>query len=431
MPNRKKRARLRRRSTGILTALIIILILIAAAIIWILVQSDAPEATDSKPIAAIDPQQLTFDQTPDPSAPLVVQDSDVQLIAEATPTPAPVATVTPEPEMQSADDVQTDQINSLCPTAQPGDYYLPVFNRALRTANDELMIAITLDNCDRADVMANYVRAAEYYGIKLTLFPTGDALADESMQASFVQCVKSLGYEIENYVYSKRNADYKLSNAELALQLWKQNITLSYIMGADYEQHFYRPVNLASADDQRTHYLLREMNLYGIGGYTYNYDGQTLERLMDTLESGNIYRFDMSQKAYNLFLEFVEAATKKGYECVTMNKLFRLNENVLGTSLTLDQQILPTFDGYVPTYYELKVNTRSYAVFALQRRLHALGYIKNPDAQTEYQADGLYGSQTSIAVSAFQARCGLPATGNADAETQERLFSNDAPIADY
>lgn len=431
MPNRKKRARLRHRSTGILTALIIILLLIAAAIVFILIKTKPTQASSApQPNATAYPQQLTFEQTENTSAPLVVQNEDVQLIAEATPTPAPSST--PEPEVIQADEeAQDDRLNSLCPTAQPGDYYLPIFNRAERTPDDELMIAITLDNCDRSTMMAAYVQTAEYYGIKLTLFPTGDALASESMKESFAQCVKSLGYEIENYVYSKRSPDYKLSNAELALQLWKQNITLSYILGADYEQHFYRPVNLASADDQRTHYLLREMNLYGIGGYTYNYDGQTLERLMSTLKSGNIYRFDMSQKAYNLFVEFVEAATKKGYECVTMNRLFRLNEDVLGTELTLDQQILPTFDGYTPTYYELKVNTRSYAVFALQRRLHALGYLKNPDAQTEYQADGLYGAQTSIAVSAFQARCGLPATGNADAETQERLFSNDAPVADY
>lgn len=436
MPNRKKRAQLRHRGTGVLTALIIILALIAAAIVFLLVKTNPMKDPDApEPDATVYPQNISFSQTENTAAPLVVQNDSIQLIAEATPTPMPLITPAPTPEpaaeMEAASDADGGRLNRLCPTAKPGDYYLPVFNRAERTPDDEMMIAITLDNCDRSSMMANYVRAADYFDIKLTLFPTGEALANESMKDAFAQCVKSLGYEIENYVYNKRNPDYKLSNAELALQLWKQNITLSYILGADYEQHFYRPVNLASADDQRTHFLLREMNLYGIGGYTYNYDGQNLERLMSTLKSGNIYRFDMSQKAYNLFLEFVEAATKKGYECVTMNRLFRLNEAVLGTELTLDQQVLPTFDNYVPTYYELKVNSRSYAVFALQRRLHALGYLKNPDAQTEYQADGLYGRQTSIAISAFQARCGLPATGNADAATQERIFSNDAPVADY
>ncbi len=436
MPNRKKRAQLRRRGTGVLTALIIILALIAAAILFILIRTNPMEdPLNLNPSATTYPKDITFDHAADTAAPLVVQDDDIQLIAKATPTPLPRITPAPAPEQNAAADIATaddaERINPLCPTAQPGDYYLPIFNRAERTPNDELMIAITLDNCDRASMMADYVRAAEYYDIKLTLFPTGEALANESMKDAFAQCVKRLGYEIENYVYNKRNPDYRLSNAELALQLWKQNITLSYILGADYEQHFYRPVNLSAANDQRTHFLLREMNLYGVGGYTYNYDGQNLERLMATLKSGNIYRFDMSQKAYNLFLEFVEAATKKGYECVTMNRLFRFNEAVLGTELTLDQQILPTFDAYVPQYFELKVNTRAYAVFALQRRLHALGYLKNPNAQTEYQADGLYGAQTSIAISAFQARCGLPATGNADAATQEKLFSNDAPVADY
>ena len=43
-------------------------------------------------------------------------------------------------------------------------------------------------------------------------------------------------------------------------------------------------------------------------------------------------------------------------------------------------------------------------------------------------ADGIYGPSTSIAVSAFQAKVGLPATGNADVATQERLFASDAPL---
>ena len=37
------------------------------------------------------------------------------------------------------------------------------------------------------------------------------------------------------------------------------------------------------------------------------------------------------------------------------------------------------------------------------------------------KADGIYGPSTSIAVSAFQAEAGIPATGNATAATIEAL----------
>ena len=107
MPNRKKRARLRRRSTGVLTALIIILILIAAAIIAMLIRSNPMQKDDSAQANAGYAQDLTFDAPVNSEAPMVIQNEDIQLIAEPTATPAPLITPTPEPEMQPADDAQT------------------------------------------------------------------------------------------------------------------------------------------------------------------------------------------------------------------------------------------------------------------------------------------------------------------------------------
>ena len=110
---------------------------------------------------------------------------------------------------------------------------------------------------------------------------------------------------------------------------------------------------------------------------------------------------------------------------VTMNELFALEENALGERLTIDQQTLPTMDDYVPSYYDLRLNDRTNAVYALQARLMELGYLTGEDVK----ADGMYGPDTSIAVSAFQAKVGTAATGNADALTQEKLFALNAPPA--
>lgn len=429
MPSRKKRAHRRARGSGFLPALIIILALIAVAMAALLIRTNplTPEA-DPQDIPVAYPQEPNFvEQAKVTAAPLVLTVGTPQ--ATMTPTPAPA---TPEPTAEpdaSAGDITPQQatINRLSPTAEPGDYFLPVYNKANRSPNDALMIALTLDKCDVAKVMAEYVTVAHKYDAKLTLFPTGDAITNKKMAANFRKCIVEEGYQVENFTYNKKD-DYKLSDGELALQMWRQNITVSYLVGKDYKQHFYRPTNLYAARDQRTHYMMNEMGLLGIGGYTYNYDGQTLERLMDTLENGNIYRFDMSQRSLKLFKEFIEAASRKGYRCVTMNELFGLDQDVISNKLTLDKQILPTFEGYVPTYYDLELNDRSQAVIRLQQRLAALDYLRGPTRNDPYVPDGLYGSVTSVAISEFQAKVGLPATGNADVATQIALFAKDAPM---
>ena len=55
-----------------------------------------------------------------------------------------------------------------------------------------------------------------------------------------------------------------------------------------------------------------------------------------------------------------------------------------------------------------------------QNRLIELNLLRD-------SADGVYGSSTAAALSAFQAKLGMAATGAADVLTQERLFADDAP----
>ena len=131
----------------------------------------------------------------------------------------------------------------------------------------------------------------------------------------------------------------------------------------------------------------------------------------------------MSEKSIGMFEAFVQEASRKGYKLVTMNELFGLNQDVVGDRLTIDQQTLPSMDDYVSTYYDLKLNYRANAVYSLQARLAELGYLTGDAAKP----DGLYGPNTSIAVSAFQAKIGEAATGNATVATQERLFALNAP----
>lgn len=416
MPSRKKRAMRRQHGSSALPALIVILAIVAAALVILLMQSDP--LADPEPAVTLPPEQQNFvDQRLVTAAPLVLGNEITPTpLVETTPTPEPTPEITPVPANGG---------NRLIPAPLKGDHFLPIFNKALRTPDDEAMIAITIDDCDDPMMMEYIVDAAKEYDAQLTLFPTGDALMNEELTGGFQTCARRLGHQIENHTFDHKG-DYKLSDSELILQIWKQGIAASYAVGADYDQHFFRPVHNGSVYDQRTHYYAGLLGFTGIAGYTYSYTQLRESDLSDTLANGNVYQFDMSERSMALLKPFMAMASSKGYRLVTMNELFGLDANAISASLTIDQQTLPNLGSYVPRLYDLKLNYRTMAVFDLQERLAELGYLTGEDAV----ADGLYGPNTSIAVSAFQAKVGLPATGNASVETQEKLYMLDAPRAE-
>jgi len=71
-------------------------------------------------------------------------------------------------------------------------------------------------------------------------------------------------------------------------------------------------------------------------------------------------------------------------------------------------------------YAPLQQGMKGEAVRAMQQRLIDLGYLAGG-------ADGSYGGKTVAAVKAFQQAAGLEVTGEADDETQRRLFWTVAP----
>lgn len=426
MPSRERRARRRQRRSMILPALILIVALAAAAVAVVLVWSNPLKQAQEEELPFTYPENPNFvEQKNVTAAPLV-------LGASAAPQSTPAAdekTAEVQQDMPVVEDASGEEtVNRLIPEAAEGDYFLPVFDRALRTPDDEMMIAITVDDCDDPKVMAKILDIATRYKAKLTLFPTGEALMTPGMTDGFKACVRSYKHQIENHSFAHK-AEYRLSSSELAIQLWKQSIAASYAVDRDLEQHFYRPYNINSAYDQRTHYYAGKLGYKGIAAYTHSYkDFETIDEMAKSLENGKVYQFDMTDESMAYFELFISTASRKGYKLVTMNKLFGLNEDVVGDSLTIDQQTLITMEDYVPTYYDLKLNYRTNAVYALQARLMELGYLTGTDGE-EAKADGIYGPSTSIAVSQFQAKVGIVATGNADVETQEKLFDENAPMA--
>ena len=428
MPNRKKRARRREGGAGaILPALIVIVSLAAIALMVVLFYSNplSVERSNSLPYHYGD---LNFTEPSDATAaPLVLGTTATPEPTEDVSSGALEPTATPDAVPNDVEIDGENGENRLIPTPMPGDYFLPIFDKALRTPDDRPMIAITVDGCDDVDALTKILNVAQYYDVKLTLFPSGDSLM--KLASGFRSCVGTFHYEIENCAYDPTKRDYTLSSGEMALQIWRQSIATSYAITRDYQQHFYRPRTKESVYDQRTHFFIRKLGFLGIASYTHSYRDHTLDSLVSSLENGNIYQFDMSDKSMEMFETFISEASRKGYAMVTMNDLFGLEENTISNVLTINQQTLPEMTDYVPTYYDLKLNYRTNAVYSLQGRLMNLGYLMPTLENMNVKADGIYGSDTSVAVSAFQARVGIVATGNADVETQQKLFSADAPHA--
>lgn len=426
MPSRKKRAMRRQQGSSALPALIAVLALVAAALVILLMQSD-PLATPEPAVTLQADKQNFVDQKNATTPPLVLGADKEQLSVTPTPAPSAAPAETDEAAVVAEDATATQEqssANRLIPQPEKGSYFLPVFDKALRTLDDEAMIAITVDDCSDVAVMEQIVQVARKYDMQLTLFPTGAALMNEELTEGFRTCARKLNYQLENHTYDHKG-EYRLSDSELALQIWKQGIATSYAVGRDYQQHFFRPVYNGSVYDQRTHFFIRKLGFQGVAGYTYSYRDLKLDDLAATLENGNVYQFDMSEKSMSLFEPFVAMASSKGYRLVTMNELFGIEENTIANELTIDVQTLPTMEDYTAELYDLKLNYRTNAVYTLQSRLAELGYLTGDEAK----ADGYYGSNTSIAVSAFQAKIGVAATGNADVTTQERLYALNAPLA--
>jgi len=93
-----------------------------------------------------------------------------------------------------------------------------------------------------------------------------------------------------------------------------------------------------------------------------------------------------------------------------------------GMQAILFSNSAPTYESVESDYVDLEKQDSGIQVRNLQQRLKDLGYLTGT-------ADGDYGSKTERAVLAFQQQAGLPATGKATAETQEVLFSSNAPFA--
>lgn len=334
----------------------------------------------------------------------------------AKPTPDATPEPTPEPTYNPAEPYALVR-------PQPTEAgYLPVFRKA---NTDRREIAITVDECSGVTITKKFAEAAAGYGAKLTLFPTGENVMRKGMAEVLRPCFFDLGFEIENRCYSSTARLYQLNDPMMASEIWKQAIAVSYVLNVKYQPHFLRLYGGDGENDLRTHTYLKQEGYLGIAGWTFNGGTMDHNRIGNNLAPGNIYFFKTNENDLNKMKQLMQEAKLQGYEMVTLNRLFGYDENAYEqTPNSILSETLPMLKASKIPYYFMKAGDCTWATYVLQARLIELGYLPTGNA------DGVFGSGTAAALSTFQAKLGLPATGAADPQTQEKLFSVDAPMAE-
>ena len=420
--SRRSFHRRRRAQGGCLTFVIVLLVVAALALAAAIFITRRMEANRPAPQPSPSPE-VTADATPGAGFGLemvLTADSfqeEGKEIPVLTPSPSPTPELTPSP----APTFNPDEPFALVRPQPIGEGFLPVFEKA---NTEDKRIAITVDECTGAAITSEFAKMAYKYGAKLTLFPSGENALLQDMGDVLKTCLYTMGFEIENRCYSGAAKLYQMNDAMMVAEIWKQEIAVSYVVGERYHPHFLRLYGGDGENDGRTHAFLIQQGYLGIADWTFN--GGTMDegKIGGNLAPGNIYYFKTTKNDLRMMELLMDEAKGQGYEMVTMNELFGYEENAYEDGVNVMTEQMPELENPDIPYYFMKTGDCTWATYLLQRRLIELGYL------SEGNADGVFGSGTAAALSAFQAKLNLAATGAADVTTQEMIFAKDAPTVD-
>ena len=392
---KRKRARVKRRVAaspvlaGTLAA--VLLLLVGVLVFSGGHQADVPamSLTLENPASRANPQTLPGGG--DEAQPVI---PEATLAPTAQPTEAP----TPEP--------------TATPVPAEAFSYLPVYKSG---ETSEKKIAITVDDCFQVENLRTIIKTAygADKGSKLTLFPIGQNLSLEGMKETLQTAVFQLGYEVENHTWSHARI-FRLSEEEMAAEIWNQSQALNQCLGVNYQEHFLRLMGGDGSNDQRTHNYLKQLGYKGIAEWSLSGSDADLDWIKSALKPGMIYLFHTTDRDTGILKEFIPWAVKQGYQLVTLNELLGLEDNAMSE---LSVSPMPTPQSYTVDYHTHQKGDYAWIIVQLQDKLRALGYL-----QMDGPSTGYFGDQTAEALKAFQQNNGLNPTGVADSLTQQVLL---------
>jgi len=361
--------------------------------------ADVPAARELPTRSEVEAGTAALPRADEAAAPVITlaPQATAQPTAGPTQAPTPLPTVEPTPQPTAA-------------TATTAFEYLPVAHRAEIKSRK---IAITVDDCYQVTNLQAIVEAAEKAGGRLTLFPVGENLSKPGMSKLLKHCVFDLGFEIENHTYTHSRI-FRMSDDDMAAEIWKQDAALDKALGVHYQEHFLRLMGGDGDTDPRIHSYLKKLGYLGIANWSVSGSDSDMKHIRASLAPGQVYLFHCTDPDTKKLEEFIPWAVSKGYKLVTLNDLFNLPGN---ETSALTDNAMPQPDYNVDDHHTLVEGEYTWVALQLQEKLRAMGYLKMDGPSTGY-----YGPQTAKAIAAFQQDHGLPATGQADLETQQRVL---------
>ena len=348
----------------------------------------------------------TPEAAPVVEATLAPTEVPVALVATPTPTPAPTpvpeAAATPAPNSNRA-------MTRPTPTAEG---FVPVFSKAINT--EEKIIAITVDDCFQANNLRKIVDKALEYGGKLTIFPIGENVLREE-QGKILKDAWEHGFELENHTYT-HNGLYRISDQRMTEEVYKQQLTLSHILGVQYQCHFLRPMGGDARRDQRMQMYSKQLGYYGIAHWSCAGSTSSDSEMRDALKPGAIYLFHTTNNDWDKLERFIPWVAEQGYQMVTLNEMFDYPDNETSElTMPANEYPIPPLEPYTRVYTPLKKTTYSYYAYLFQQKLIELGYLTG-------EPDGIYGAGCVTAVTKYQHDHNMEETGIASPELQMELL---------
>ena len=333
----------------------------------------------------------------------------------AEPEPTQMEASVPAPTQTAAalavtmTDEQLRRAQTRPTAAGPG--FLPIFDRA---NTEEKIVAITVDDCYQAENLQRIVDTALSVGGKLTIFPIGQNVIREK-QAAILKYAWENGFELENHTWT-HNGLYRCSDEELAEEIFRQQMALSAILGVEYQCHFLRPKGGDARRDQRLQTYAAQMGYYGIAHWSVS-GAASNGTIAAGLKPGAIFLFHTTDADWEKLQYFIPWVASQGYRMVTLNEMFGYPANETGELLSDPAgRAAPPLEPYERVLVPYKKTSYAWGVYLLQEKLITLGYLTD-------EPDGVYGAGCAKAVEQFQRDHGLPATGEADVQTQEAIFA--------
>ena len=356
-------------------------------------------------LALVLPKGNGPDRTASIPAERAMQAEGEPLVPLNTPTPTPGPTPEPTPEPEAAD----PQRAAARPTAT-AEGFMPVFSKA---NTEEKIVAITVDDCFQAENLKQIVDKAIEVGGKLTIFPIGLNVL-KSKQSEILKYAYENGMELENHTFT-HNGLFYATNEELAEEVYKQQLALSYVLGVEYHCHFLRPRGGDARRCQRMHMYAKQMGYYGIAHWSAS-GSNTNSKIAKALQPGAIYLFHTTDADLEKLLKFIPWVVEQGYQLVTLNEMFGYPANETGPlTMAANEYPTPALEPYEMVYVPLKKTAYCWEAYLLQQKLIELGYLTG-------EPDGVYGDGCVTAIKAYQKDHGKQETGEADADLVREIL---------